>query len=126
MDDYYHAFHSMHPTFSIFRDDDAPTGPITYTFIQGSPTSSGNDEHESGSSQSSLAKAFQEAFFATRSRVLKVSGVCGITSLTLFYPEPFFYLQLYNLPPMADSFLYQLFFPHNVRLHVILLLNIKY
>ena len=25
---------------------------------------------------------------------------------------------------MADSFLYQLFFPHNVRLHVILLLNI--
>jgi hypothetical protein len=85
--------------------DDAPTRTITYLHL--SPTSS---DTVTGSSQPSLPKAFQ-AFFATRSRVLMVSGVCGITSLTLLTLN----IQLYNLPAMAESFLYQLFHPHNVR-----------
>ena len=65
-------------------EDDAPTRTITdpTSYLDLSPTSSESMHHDSGSSQSSLSKAFQEAFFATRSRVLKVSGVCGSTSLT--------------------------------------------
>ena len=103
---------------SILNEDDAPTGTITDPtsyYLHLSPTSSESIDHLTGSSQSSLPKPFQ-AFFATRSRVLKVSGVCGITSLTLLTLN----IQLYNLPAMAESLLYQLFHPHNVPLLVIL------
>lgn len=48
--------------------------------------------------------------------VFSRSVACGITSLTLFNLNT----QLYNLPAMAESFLYQLFLPHNVHFHVIL------
>ncbi|KAF8797750.1 hypothetical protein BYT27DRAFT_7124896 [Phlegmacium glaucopus] len=71
------------------HSDDAPDAG---SYLDLSPTSSGSSDHDPGSSQSSLPKAFHEAFFATRSRVLK----------------------LYNLPAMAESFLYKVFLPHKV------------
>ena len=76
------AFFTLDHSVSIFNEDDAPTGTITDPTSYFSPTSSESIDHGTGSSQSSLPIAFQ-AFFATRSRVLKVSGVCGFTSLTL-------------------------------------------
>lgn len=84
----HHAFFTIDHSGSILDEDDAPTGSITdpTSYLDLSPTSSESIDHgklhATGSSQSSLPKAFQEAFFATRSRVLKVSGVCGITILT--------------------------------------------
>jgi len=66
----------------ITPSDDAPDVFLPRPYLDLSPTSSGSSDHDSGSSQSSLPKAFHEAFFTTRSRVLKVSGVFGITSLT--------------------------------------------
>ena len=70
-------------TFNL-NDDDAPIGAITDArlYLDLSLTSSESTDHDPVSSQSSLSKAFQHAFFATRSRVLKVCGVCGIASLT--------------------------------------------
>ena len=78
------AFFTLDHSGSILNEDDAPTGTITdpTSYLDLSPTSSESIDHVTGSSQSSLLKSFQ-AFFATRSRVLKVSGVRGITSLTL-------------------------------------------
>jgi hypothetical protein len=78
------AFFTLDHSASIFNEDDAPTRTITdpTSYLDLSPTLSESIDHVTGSSQFSLPKAFQEPFFATRSRVLKVSGVCGIPSLT--------------------------------------------
>ena len=72
-----------------------------------SPTSSMSS---SDTSDSSLRFSPEDAFFATRSRVVRVSGVfsgvcCPVADA----------LQLYNLPAMAESFLTGVFLPHNVR-----------
>ena len=80
----YQAFFNLDHSAAILNEDDAPTRTITdpTSYLDLSPTSSESIDHVTVSSQSTLPKPFQ-AFFATRSRVLKVSGVCGITSLTL-------------------------------------------
>jgi hypothetical protein len=76
-----------------------------------SPTSSMSS---SDASDSSLTFSPEDAFFATRSRVVRVSGVrphcCFIADA----------LQLSNLPAMAESFLSAVFLPHNVRISAIL------
>lgn len=73
-----------------------------------SPTSS------MSSSDGSDSSSPEDAFFATRSRVVRVSGVrlqcCFVADA----------LQLYNLPAMAEAFLSAVFLPHNVRISAIL------
>ncbi|KAF8154086.1 hypothetical protein B0H34DRAFT_676941 [Crassisporium funariophilum] len=78
---------------------DSPTisdtyAPRTYT-LDLSPTSSASSDLDSGSSQGSLPKSSHAAFFATQSRVVR----------------------LYNLPAMAESFLFGVFLPHNASEH---------